>query len=178
MRGVVSLAAALSLPATLSNGRPFLQRNALIFLTFSAILVTLVLQGLSLPPLIRFLNVCESDEQQAIERRARRKMISAALRRIDELRENDGPKFDSIYDAFARWYQQRLDLLGANGEEESGEDDSAEAKHTRFHSVGRELRDAERAALTDLYSRNEIGAEVLRDLEHDLDLQDIRAAKQ
>ncbi len=53
MRGVVSLAAAIALPATLANGVPFTQRNLIIFLTFSVILVTLVLQGLTLPPLVR-----------------------------------------------------------------------------------------------------------------------------
>ncbi len=57
MRGVVSLAAAIALPATLANGAPFTQRNLIIFLTFIVILVTLVLQGLTLPPLIRALGL-------------------------------------------------------------------------------------------------------------------------
>ena len=53
MRGVISLAAAIALPQTLANGAPFVQRDLIIFLTFSVILVTLVLQGLTLPPLVR-----------------------------------------------------------------------------------------------------------------------------
>ena len=53
MRGVVALAAAISLPRTLANGYPFPHRNLIVSLTFSVILVTLVLQGLTLPPLIR-----------------------------------------------------------------------------------------------------------------------------
>ena len=57
MRGVVSLAAAIALPQVLANGAPFYQRNMIIFLAFSVILVTLVLQGLTLPPLIRALGV-------------------------------------------------------------------------------------------------------------------------
>ena len=50
MRGVVSLAAAIALPQTLASGAPFTQRNMIIYLAFSVILVTLVLQGLTLPP--------------------------------------------------------------------------------------------------------------------------------
>src|SRR6266699_988411 len=57
MRGVISLAAAMGLPQTLADGSPFAQRNVIIFLAFSVILVTLVLQGLTLPPLIRALGL-------------------------------------------------------------------------------------------------------------------------
>jgi CPA1 family monovalent cation:H+ antiporter len=57
MRGVVALAAAISLPEVLADGSPFPQRNLILFLTFSVILVTLVLQGLTLPPLIRALGL-------------------------------------------------------------------------------------------------------------------------
>src|SRR6266513_3255330 len=57
MRGVVSLAAALALPLTLQNGAPFPGRPTILFLTFSVILATLVLQGLSLPAVIRWLRV-------------------------------------------------------------------------------------------------------------------------
>ena len=60
MRGVIALAAALSLPQQLADGRPFPQRNLIIFLTFSVILVTLVLQGLTLPTLIRALGLAGS----------------------------------------------------------------------------------------------------------------------
>ena len=57
MRGVVSLAAALSIPVHLSNGTPFPQRNLIIFISFVVILLTLVVQGLTLPPLARWLNI-------------------------------------------------------------------------------------------------------------------------
>ena len=56
MRGVVSLAAALSIPVLLDNGEAFPQRNLILIITFVVILVTLVLQGLSLPWIIRKLN--------------------------------------------------------------------------------------------------------------------------
>ncbi|MEI9968253.1 MAG: cation:proton antiporter [Terracidiphilus sp.] len=60
MRGVIALAAAMSLPETLDNGAGFPQRDVLIFLTFFVILVTLVVQGLSLPFMIRKLGLTAS----------------------------------------------------------------------------------------------------------------------
>ena len=59
MRGVLALAAAISLPQTLDDGSPFPERNVIIFLTFCVILVTLVLQGLTLPMLIRKLGLAQ-----------------------------------------------------------------------------------------------------------------------
>lgn len=61
MRGVVSLAAALSIPIAINNGTPFPQRNLILFITFIVILLTLVVQGLSLPKLIRLLKMEDPD---------------------------------------------------------------------------------------------------------------------
>src|SRR3712207_8071167 len=71
MRGAVSLAAALAVPVAI-EGEPFERRNLILFLTFSVILATLVLQGLTLPPLIRALRVVDDgDEDTLMELRAR-----------------------------------------------------------------------------------------------------------
>ncbi|HEX8766504.1 MAG TPA: Na+/H+ antiporter, partial [Candidatus Acidoferrum sp.] len=78
MRGVVALAAAISLPETLKNGSPFPQRNVIIFLTYCVIFVTLVLQGLTLPPLLRFLGLAGASGVNREEVNARREMIEAA----------------------------------------------------------------------------------------------------
>jgi len=69
MRGVVSLAAALALPLTLADGRTFPGRDYILFITFCVILATLVLQGLSLPALIRRLGVVD-DGLANVEERA------------------------------------------------------------------------------------------------------------
>jgi Na+/H+ antiporter len=63
MRGVVSLAAALSIPIQLSDGTPFPQRNLILFITFVVILLTLVIQGLTLPVIIRKLNLQDQDHE-------------------------------------------------------------------------------------------------------------------
>lgn len=86
MRGVVSLAAALSLPLTLDNGHPLPERNLIVFITFVVILVTLVFQGLTLPFIIKALKIEEIDpvipmEQQEAEIRIR--LIKTALKRLD-----------------------------------------------------------------------------------------------
>ena len=79
MRGVVSLAAALAVPLTLSDGSPFPGRDYILFITFCVILATLVLQGLSLPALIHRLGVVDDGLANVEERTARLKANEAAL---------------------------------------------------------------------------------------------------
>ena len=67
MRGAVSLAAALAIPMTVGGGDAFPQRDLILFLTFSAILATLVLQGLTLGPLIGALRLKSEDEVGKVE---------------------------------------------------------------------------------------------------------------
>src|SRR5215831_8806636 len=89
MRGVVSLAAALAVPFTVNGGGSFPQRDLIIFLTFCVILATLVGQGLSLPPLLRLLGVTSDGTELHEEARARFRAIDAAMKRLEELAEQD-----------------------------------------------------------------------------------------
>ena len=95
VRGIVSLAAALAIPFTMADGRPFPERDQILFLTFSVILVTLVGQGLLLPAVIRALGLVDAGERELqTDRReelaARRHGIHAALERLDELARDPG----------------------------------------------------------------------------------------
>ena len=83
MRGVVSLAAALALPLTIQNGEPFPGRDLILFLTFIVILATLVVQGLSLPMLIRWLGVKDDGSMEKEEREARLKANQSALAKLE-----------------------------------------------------------------------------------------------
>ena len=83
-RGVVSLATALALPLTLANGQLFPQRSLVLFLSFVVILMTLVVQGLSLPVLIRLLGVKPHPEQQNEERELRLVVANSVLNFIDK----------------------------------------------------------------------------------------------
>src|SRR5918911_823251 len=91
MRGAVSLAAALAVPFTTDAGYAFPERNLILFLTFSAILGTLVLQGLTLEPLIRSLRLKGDEEEDTLtELNARLEATYAALERLDQLRNGEG----------------------------------------------------------------------------------------
>jgi len=85
MRGADSLAAALAIPFALSNGQPFPGRDLILLLTFCVIFATLVLQGLTLAPLVRWLGVVDDHVPEKEERLARLKANEAALARLEEL---------------------------------------------------------------------------------------------
>lgn len=106
MRGVVSLAAALALPLTLTPQQPFPQRELLIFLTFCVILSTLVFQGLSLPYLIRWLGVTDPPREDE-ERRIRVRLAEAALASLTP--QPDQPPFhESAIQHLTGVFQQRV----------------------------------------------------------------------
>ncbi|MFI5103505.1 MAG: Na+/H+ antiporter, partial [Terriglobales bacterium] len=113
MRGVIALAAAISLPETLQDGSPFPQRNLMIFLTFCVILVTLVLQGLTLPPLIRALGLSGASGPNCEEEDARRLMAQAAVNYLEKNRQNeeDNADFAALYDDLKEHYRRRLSSL-------------------------------------------------------------------
>lgn len=174
MRGVVSLAAALSVPITLANGRPFPQRSALIFLTFAVILVTLVLQGFTLPTLIRSLHLNRSEDKDPEEYKARRNMLRAVLNHLEQLRSSQGPELASLYDSFAQVYSRRLASVQ---EGEEGEPESSRVDRARYLHLATELRDVERSTIIGMRDRKEIGDSVLHILERELDLLDVRFAQ-
>ena len=82
-RGVISLAAALALPLFLEDGTPFPKRNSIIFLSFVVIFVTLVVQGLSLPLLIRWLKIKPQDNTAAEEKELQLSLATSTLNYID-----------------------------------------------------------------------------------------------
>jgi monovalent cation/hydrogen antiporter len=174
MRGVLALAAASSLPERLANGLPFPRRNLIIFLTFCVIFVTLVVQGLSLPVLIRRLALSGKAGSQDEEELARREMISAALAYLEKLRQQDEPERSSTYDQIENFYQRRLALLDQQGPDEHR---TRRDEIQRSYAVSQQLRDVERSAALRLRNENLIHDEVLRVLEHELDLLDARFAQ-
>jgi monovalent cation/hydrogen antiporter len=174
MRGVIALAAALSLPEKLANGDPFPQRNLIIFLTFSVILVTLVLQGLTLPSLIRALGLAGTAGLDPEQKEARRIMLETALRHI-ELQLSDGghKETDSLhlYEDLAMHYRRRL--AGITGPTASAGNIEATA-HKRAAHLSRELIRIERQTAVRLRDEGMINDEALRHLERELDLSETR----
>ena len=174
MRGVIALAAALSLPAFLDNGERFPQRGLLIFLSFSVILFSLVLQGLTLPKLIHFLGLEGADNSAQKERQAQRLVLGEVLSYIDRRRQADAPELSHIYDHLASHYRARLDdLLDADDTERH-----FPAEQTvRYRAVSRELIGVERQTALALRSQGKIDDESWRTLEREIDLADLRAAQ-
>jgi Na+/H+ antiporter len=170
MRGVLALAAAISLPEYINSGDPFPERNVILFLTFCVILTTLVLQGLSLPALIRRLRIGGSYGTNPELTRARREMLEAALVTLEMMEDKEKPDDEWIVEDLTHHYRQRLNLV-----DESGIDDQERRQDYRaYRSLARTLRSVERAALLSLWNENKINDEVLRELERELDLEDAR----
>jgi monovalent cation/hydrogen antiporter len=167
-RGGVSLAAALAIPAVLAGGQPFPERDLLIFLTFSVILVTLVGAALTLPAVIARLKVEDDDVSRAEERKAVGAMAAAALARLDEL-EGRGQLESRIAEVLRRRYERRMAQFGRNrGTVEADREDKMAQQLARAEQ---EILDAQRAALIDLRNRGEIDNVVLRHLQLLLDMQ-------
>jgi CPA1 family monovalent cation:H+ antiporter len=170
MRGVISLAAAIALPQVLANGEPFTQRNMIIFLAFSVILVTLVLQGLTLPPLIRALGLAGSSSAGTEEKEARRAIIEAALRHLEATHRAGDHNSDEVYEDLTQHYRHRLATL-SDGD---SADPVAATFYKRFVKLSRELIQVERHTAIELRKQRRISDAVLRELEYELDLNEIR----
>jgi CPA1 family monovalent cation:H+ antiporter len=173
MRGVVALAAAISLPEVLDNGAPFPQRNMIIFLTFAVIIVTLVGQGLTLPPLIRALGITGSSSLAEEEHKARQALLRAALAHLNEVRERDSEEFAEIYDDVAKTYHVKLGKFSGLTDESKL---NAQRKLWKRAGLMRDLLRVERKTAVGMRDSGDIDDEVLRQLEHELDLSDARLA--
>jgi CPA1 family monovalent cation:H+ antiporter len=173
MRGVIALAAALALPHTLPGGRPFPERDLIVFLTFCVILATLVLQGLTLAPLIRWLGLEGAAGPACEEREARRIATESALQHLEQSRPRDRPEFGPIYDDLALHYRQRLANLTGESSSQQGKPVEPQ-QHSRFRDLSRELVQVERDAAIRLRDEGRIDDDVLRQIEHELDLTEAR----
>jgi CPA1 family monovalent cation:H+ antiporter len=171
MRGVVSLAAALALPTLLADGTPFPQRNVIVFLTFCVIFVTLVLQGITLPHLVRALGLAGAAGPNCEEREARRIVTEAALSHLEGAKQRDSEQSAAIYDDLVLHYRQRLASL--QGHDESRED---AAEHDRQLGLSLEAMRVERETVIRLRDEGRINDEVLRRIERELDLSESSTA--
>jgi len=178
MRGVVSLAAALSLPFTLPNGEPFQQRNLIIFLTFAIILVTLVLQGLSLPAVIRALGLEGEDHEEERELMyAVRVTSESAIQFLQQRRAEASPEEAHDIDDLLHKYEHQLEAVRAKSAHVDSPDEKTEAelsRHTGRRELLRETIRVEREALSQLRDTSTIGDESARRVERSLDLAEAR----
>jgi CPA1 family monovalent cation:H+ antiporter len=171
MRGAVSLAAALSIPLATDAGAPFPHRDLIIFLTFTVILGTLVVQGLTLPALIRMLKIKPDTTEESENAKARIRAAEAAIARLDELLEEDWVREDTA-ERMRGLYNFRRNRFSSRFDEES--DGAIEEQSQAYQRLRRELLEAERAAVTELGRSGAISGDVVLRVRRDLDLEDAR----
>jgi monovalent cation/hydrogen antiporter len=169
MRGVLSLAAAVSLPYALPGGRMFPQRSMIIYLAFCLIVATLVVQGLTLPWLIRRLGLSASGRIDDEEQEARRVLLREALVHLDRKRTKNRDQA-ALFGELIAAYQRRLDAMPAEREERiQGLVDQA-----RRNDATLAVLQVEREALIRLRNQGRIDDEVLRTLQRELDFEESR----
>jgi len=173
MRGVVSLAAALSIPLLISEGRPFPYRNLILFITFIVILVTLVFQGLTLPWLIRKLKpedknkaISEHDQELIIQK----KIAKASLRFLGEKYGEERTQNEHLNNLFA---SMQIDLKSLNQElEESNR--TGENPSKNYRSIYLELLEQQRQLLNEMNRSAEVDEELIRKYLSLIDLDEFK----
>jgi CPA1 family monovalent cation:H+ antiporter len=171
MRGVVSLAAAFALPFTLADDRTFPARNYILFLTFTVILTTLVLQGLTLPILIRVLKVRDDGGVDDEERLARLQANQAALKLID--RSVAEGRFPSqVIDRLRAEYDDRIEQLQVSADTPT--EARGEIATPQYQQLQAEALRSERETIIRLRNEHVINDDALRRIQRDLDLAEAR----
>lgn len=176
VRGIVSLAAALAIPLTVSDGGPFPERDWILVLAFVVVLVTLVGQGLTLPWLVRALGLAnagqrEHEEQRIEEFQARQQAIEAAGRRLDTLAaDTDVPP--DIIARLRTHHRQRIEQIRLR----NCDNDEQRKRISQGDQLELLLIAAERDLINERYRQGDLKDETRRRLEHELDLRDAQLA--
>jgi monovalent cation/hydrogen antiporter len=172
IRGTVSLVAALAIPLSTDDGGYFPQRDRILFLTFSVILVTLVGQGLLLPAVMRMLGLANAGRRERHAERvqefaARRQAIEAAIQRLNELAGEQELTHDLVR-ALRTRLRDRLKHADHRSDDEGGHEPAIKL----HEEVECRLIAAERQRINDLYRDGKLKDEARRRIERELDLRE------
>ena len=171
MRGAVSLAVALALPLYVASGDPFPERDLIVFLTFAVIFFTLVVQGLSLPALIRRLGVSDGGADTDEEVRARLIATKAAIAQLDALageewtREETVERMRALYEYRKRRFAARAGKI---------EDEGYEDRSLAYQQMVQLVLGAQREALLRMRSEGKLSNEAMNRILRELDLEESR----
>jgi monovalent cation/hydrogen antiporter len=166
MRGVVSLAAALALPLMIDD-KPFPNRDLIVFLTFAVIFSTLVLQGMTLPVLVKRLGIKPDVGGREEEDNARFAIASSVIEHIEE--NYSLGLTDGVLNQIKSKYEIRIQRLRQDANNQLSVEQIKE-----FHHIQRELIRRERSYLDAMHKSRKIGDEALRKIEYELDLEEAR----
>jgi CPA1 family monovalent cation:H+ antiporter len=165
MRGVVSLAAALAIPITLDNGAPFPQRNLILFITFIVILLTLVVQGLTLPYLIKrtklFDGLLEENSEELSRQRVKEGLRDHVYRFLKNKNDNELQGHAGL-ELFQKHWEERSKATDYNWLNESTK------------AIFMEMLESQRNYLTELNKDPKMDEEVIRQQLYQIDLEEER----
>src|SRR3954454_4029170 len=162
MRGAVSLAAALSIPDSVPA------RDQLIVVAFGTVVITLVLPGVTLAPLVRRLGVGQGEDRRRAEEAARARLAHVALGRLEEAAQED-PRSERAVELLRARYETRLEAAETRDGDGNGSSDRRDAEQ-----LGELLLGAQRTDLATMRRERTVPADVLRSLERELDLEESR----
>jgi CPA1 family monovalent cation:H+ antiporter len=170
MRGADSLAGALAIPFLLPNGEPFPGRNLILLLTFCVIFATLVLQGLTLTPLVRWLGVVDDHVTEKEERLARLKANEAALARLEAIESSRRARHETV----ERLRTEYVDRIRQLRREVPHEESVKRLFSEDFEELAREALQTERDTVISLRSEEAINDQAFRRIQRDIDLAEAR----
>ena len=170
MRGADSLAGALAIPFLLPGGEPFPGRDIILLLTFCVIFLTLVLQGLTLAPFVRWLRIADDHITEKEERLARLKANEAALARIEVLEALNHPRHETV----ERLRSEYVDRVAQLRREVPHEESVRRLYSPDFEELAREALQTERDTVITLRNEETISDQALRRIQRDIDLAEAR----
>jgi NhaP-type Na+/H+ and K+/H+ antiporter len=175
MRGVVSLASALSIPLLMKDGTDFPQRSLILFITFIVILVTLVFQGLTLPLVIKWVNIKDSGDFLPVEEQdaaIHLRLMEASLKRLNEKYQHE-MKENELVGFLKNQLESDISIAGKRLESlECGTTDREEVE--LYNSVLLDLYDVQRKELFVLRHEKIFSDEELRKMESELDFDEAK----
>jgi Na+/H+ antiporter len=164
MRGAVSLAAALAIPLAAEG------RDVVLLITFATILITLLVQGLTLPLLVRACGLERSAEDERQENEARLQAAEAALQRLDHAAaEDEAP--DTTVERLRNTYAEHAERAAAELDHDGAETEDSSGAYAELRQVTLE---AERDAIMKLRREGKLSGDAARRLQHELDLAESR----
>ena len=171
MRGAVSLAAALAIPEVVESGAHFPHRDLVVFLAYAVVLLTLVLPGLTLAPLVQRLGLGQDEARRRADAEARARLTHAALERLQELARDERPP-DRVVERLRERYQARLDRLEARLDEDADGDRGRDQREAA--RLSKAMLEAERELLVDLQRDRAYPADLLQHIQREIDLDESR----
>jgi monovalent cation/hydrogen antiporter len=172
MRGVVSLAAALSIPVYLANGDTFPQRALILFITFTVIIVTLVLQGLTLPALVKWVNMTDPDYTMPAKKQTtlvRKKLAAVALGLLNDSYAELAASNHLLQDLRVR-LQQDIELLESQVKDDHPAD--LGQYNGQYKQVVMEILETQRNLLRTLNKKEGVQDDIIKEQLELIDLEE------